>query len=287
VTIQENAMSSPIRYEVEGNRADIVISRPTKLNAITADMMRSIVEFVRRAGADDDIKVIVIRSVGSVFTAGFDIADPDNFAGAEDEPVRSRIASLAEKAAWMSDLFHAAKPTIIQIQGACVGIGAMMLLVADFALVSEDAAVGFPEERFGSAGSTWAYPFLILSVGIKRANEILMTGRRLDAREITDMGLANQVIPRGHLETATTELTRALCSLPRDGIAANRAAKRLAVGTLGYDNCFTAHAPFHGAAERIERSADEYDFMQSVRDHGLQVAVAERNSVFHGPWWGW
>ncbi len=66
--------------------------------------------------------------------------------------------------------------------------------MCDFAVATTDAGIGLPEERLGSAGATWAYPFLILNVGLKRANEIVMTGRRFSAEEARQMGLVNRVV---------------------------------------------------------------------------------------------
>jgi enoyl-CoA hydratase len=276
-----------VRCERHGPRADVVISRPEKRNALTADMMREIVGHVSTAAADDDVKVIVLRADGPLLTAGFDIADPASFEGLDEEPVRSRIASISEKATWMRDLLQAPKPTILKVRGGCIGIGTMLLLVSDFAIVADDASFGFPEERLGSAGATWAYPFLTMSIGLKRATEILMTGRRLDAAEVERWGLVNQVVPLADLERSVDSLAEAICSLPRDGIAVNRAAKRLVLNQLGFDACFDLHGVVHPLAERLERGPDEYDFMRSVSHVGLAAAIKERNDRFDGRWWRW
>jgi enoyl-CoA hydratase len=276
-----------IGYAIEGSAAFVTLRRPEKQNALTGAMVREILDAVARAEADDDVKLIVLRGEGRSFCAGFDVTDPEDFEGAPGEPRRARIASLREKSEWMRRLLSAAKPLVVAVHGSCIGIGMYLLLVADFAIASDDAGIGMPEERFGSAGATWAYPFLILNVGLKRANEIVMTGRRLSADEAAQFGLVNRVVPRERLDAEVADLARALGSLPRDGIAVNRAARQLALASTGHLDAFAFHAAVHPLAEHLHREGDEFDFMRAIEKDGMRAALAERNRRFGGGWWGW
>lgn len=278
---------SAIAYATEGSTAFVTLRRPEKQNALTGEMVREIIAAVERAEADDDVKAIVLRGEGKSFCAGFDVSDPDDFEGAPGDPRRARIASIREKSEWMRRLLSASKPLVVQVHGSCIGIGMYLLLVADFAIASEDAGIGMPEERFGSAGATWTYPFLILSVGMKRANEIVMTGRKLGASEAEAMGLVNRVVPRERLEAEVADLARALGSLPRDGIAVNRAARQLALSFTGHMDVFGFHAAVHPLAERLQREPDEFDFMGAIEKDGMKSALEQRNRRFGGGWWGW
>jgi enoyl-CoA hydratase len=250
-------------------------------------MVREIPAAVERAERDDDVKAIVLRGEGKSFCAGFDVTDPSDFEGAPGEPRRARIASIREKSEWMRRLLVASKPLVVQVHGSCIGIGMYLVLVADFAIASEDAGIGMPEERFGSAGATWTYPYLILCVGMKRANEIVMTGRKLGAREAEAMGLVNRVVPRERLEAEVDDLAKALGSLPRDGIAVNRAARQLALSFTGHMDAFGFHAAVHPLAEHLRREPDEFDFMRQVEKDGMRSALEQRNHRFGGGWWGW
>ena len=276
-----------IDYSTEGSTAFVTLSRPEKQNALTGAMVREILAAVARAEADDDVKAVVLRGQGKSFCAGFDVSDPDDFEGAPGEPRRARIASLREKSEWMRRLLGSTKPLIVAVHGSCIGIGMYLVLVADFAIASDDAGIGMPEERFGSAGATWAYPFLILNVGLKRANEIVMTGRRLGAAEAAQMGLVNRVVPRDRLDAEVADLARALGSLPRDGIAVNRAARQLALASTGHLDAFTFHTAVHPLAEHLHREPDEFDFMRAIEKDGMRAALEERNRRFGGGWWGW
>jgi enoyl-CoA hydratase len=280
-------VTETIRLETVGPVAHLVLARPEKHNALTAAMVQSLLAGLERAGSDDSVKVIAVRAEGVAFCAGYDIADPADFQGAEGEPLRSRIKEVDEKAEWMRRFLLAPKPLVMSVHGVCIGIGTYLALVADFVVASEDASFGLPEERFGSAGATWAYPFLIREVGLKRANEFVMTGRRFPAAEMLDLGLINKVVLSSELRSATDGLCRALTSLPRDGIALNRASKAMCLGSTGHLAAFSFHAGLHPQSERIQRLPDEFDFMAAVERVGMRDAIVERERRFGGDWWGW
>jgi len=276
-----------INLRITGPVARITIRRPEKHNALTPAMVRDLVAAVEAAGADDAVKVTLVDGEGPAFCAGFDIGDPEDFQGGVGERQRDRIASLEEKAQWMRSLFTARKPIILGVHGSCIGIGTYLVMVADFVVAADDAAFGLPEERFGSSGATWAYPFLILDVGMKRATEMVMTGRRFDAAEAHQMGLITRVVPRDRLAEDCEALVAAIVSLPREGIAVNRAMRNLALSFTGHMDAFAFHAVAHPLVERLPRDPEEFDFMAEVDRQGLHGAVAERNRRFGGPYWGW
>jgi enoyl-CoA hydratase len=276
-----------IDSQTDGPVATVTIRRPDKHNALTSAMVDDLVAAVERAGDDDDVKVVVLRGEGRSFCAGFDVSDPTDFEGAPGDPRRARIASVAEKAEWMRRLFASRKPVVAGIQGHWIGIGTYLLLVCDFAVASTDAGFGLPEERLGSAGATWAYPFLILNVGLKRANEFVMTGRRFSADEAREMGLVNRVVAPDALDATVADLARALSTLPRDGLAVNRAARQLATAHAGHQATFAFHAALHPLAEHLHREPDEFDFMRLVEAEGMRAAVSKRTEEFQGEFWGW
>lgn len=279
-------MTDPLVVHRDGTTLHIRLTRPAKHNAITGPMMSVILAAVGEAGSDDDVKAIVLSGEGPSFCAGYDISDPADFDGAAGAPLRARIAAVDAKADWMRALLHSPKPLIVSAHGLCVGIGTYLALVADFVIAADDASFGLPEERFGSAGATWAYPFLIREVGLHRANEIVLTGRRFAAAEFQRYGLVNRVVAATDLDATTASLCRALATLPRDGIALNRAVKALALATIGHTAAHAFHAAIHPLAEHLPRAAEEFDFMAAVRDVGMRAAIVKRNEVF-GDWWGW
>jgi enoyl-CoA hydratase len=276
-----------ITYDPDGAVARLTIRRAEKRNALTGEMMQQLLSHLDRASSDDDVKVVVLASEGPTFCAGFDISDRDAFDGAEDATRRSRVQAVSEKSEWMRRILTCRKPIIVSVQGPCIGIGMYLVLVADFAIAADRATFGLPEERFGSAGATWAYPYLMLDVGLKRATEIVMTGRSYTAAEAHAMGLLTRVVGDDDLGAAADDLAAALSSLPRDGIAVSRAVRELALAMTGHLDAFSFHAVAHPLTERLTREVDEFDFMAAIERDGMRAALEERSRRFGGGWWGW
>jgi hypothetical protein len=95
------------------------------------------------------------------------------------------------------------------------------------------------------------------------------------------------VVDADALEDATAGLAAAIASLPREGIALNRAVKHLALSVTGHLGAFDFHPATHPLAEQMQREPDELDFMALVARDGMRAAVEERNRRFEGDWWGW
>lgn len=277
-----------VTYEVEGNVATVALNRPKMHNALTDAMFDLVVEGLNRAAADDDVKCVVLKGNGKSFSSGFDLSDPDDFyGGAEDLGARFASRKLKLRAEVMRNILYTGKPTIAQVQNNCIGAGLYLVLVCNFAVASEDATFGLPEERFGSAGTTWLYPFVAAQCGLKKANELVMTGRKFDAHEAERLNLINKVVPNDELDAEVDELARAICSVPREGIASSRGVAHMSYDQLGYPGMFTLHYGMHPHAVMMERADDEFDFRKRISDVGLKQALAERDAAYSGRYWGW
>ncbi len=275
-------------YDVAGNVATIRLNRPERHNALTDGMFDRVVDLLARAGADDDVKVVVLRGEGKSFSSGFDMSDPDDFyGGAEEMGARFAVRKLKRRADIMREILYAQKPIVARVQGNCIGAGLYLVLVCGFAVASEDTVFGLPEERFGSGGTSWIYPYVLAQCGMKKANELLVTGRRFEADEAERLGLINRVVPATELDTEVDELARAVCSLPREGIATGRVVAHMSYDMLGYPSMFTPHYGVHPLVVMMERGPDEFDFRKRIAEVGFKKALAERDEIYAGRWWGW
>lgn len=277
-----------VRYETSDHVATISLNRPATHNALTDEMFDRILEGCRRASADDDIKCIVLRGNGKSFSSGFDLSNPDDFyGGAERKGARFAHRKLKYRAELMRDILYTDKPTIAKVHGNCIGAGLYLVLVCNFAIAAGDAVFGLPEERFGSAGTTWLYPFVAAQCGLKKANELVMTGRKFHANEAAQLNLVNRAVPKAELESAVAELARAICSIPREGIASSRGVAHMSYDVLGYPGMFTLHYGMHPRVVMMERGGDEFDFRRRVAEIGLKNALRERDEIYSGAYWGW
>jgi enoyl-CoA hydratase/carnithine racemase len=108
-------MSELIAYERRNSTAYLTLQRAAKQNALTGAMVEEILERLAFAGADDDVKSVVIQGEGPAFCAGFDIADPSDFQGRSAETLRSRLRSIEDKSDWMRRFLLSAKPLIVSV----------------------------------------------------------------------------------------------------------------------------------------------------------------------------
>lgn len=281
-------MIDEVRYERSEGVGTITLARPERRNALTDPMLDAVAELVRAADEDDDVRCVVLRGEGPSFCSGFDVSDPDDFyGGAETKGARFAVRKLRHRAEVMRDILYSLTPVVAEVHGHCIGAGLYLTLVSDFAVVSDDTVLGLPEERFGSAGTSWLYPFVASQSGLKRANELLLTGRRFSAEEAERWGLVNRVVPADHLADSVGELARSLAQLPRDGIAVGRTVAHLTYDMLGIGGAFVPHYASHPLIVRMQREPDEFDFHETSRRVGMRAAMAERDERFAGEWWGW
>jgi enoyl-CoA hydratase/carnithine racemase len=185
-----------ILTDVKDGILTITLNRPDKLNAFTGTMMTEMVDALKKAGEDDEVRVIVVTGAGRAFCAGADLsAGASTFDRAStskldwsDERIRDGggILTLA--------IFECLKPVIAAVNGPAVGIGATMQLAMDIRIASDTARFGFVFSRRGivpEAASSWFLPKI---VGISQALEWCFSGRVFDAQEALSGRLVKEVV---------------------------------------------------------------------------------------------
>ena len=214
-----------ILYDVRDRIATITMNRPERLNAWTPLMGRELYAAFQTAGADPDVRVIVITGAGRGFCAG---ADMENLRGIQsgrgsDGPSDPRGGAAGAVAAAPAP--HPAlatayayptcipKPVIAAINGAVAGLGFTHMLYYDLRVASERARFTTAFARRGLVaehGSSWMLPRL---VGLAHACDLLFSGRIIDAQEALAMGLVNRVVPQDELLSHVHETAVELATL--------------------------------------------------------------------------
>jgi enoyl-CoA hydratase/carnithine racemase len=184
----------------------IVLNRPDKRNAFNAELVTATGEALRAAAVDPDVRCVVVRGAGPMFSSGMDLGSLAALADGRDRLRPFRAACL--------EAFGAAeampKPVICQIHGACIGGALELALACDLRVVAADAVVGMPETRIGLIPDVGGSSRLPQVVGLGRAKELIMTGKLIGGEEAERIGLANRVAPAAELDAATAELTAEL-----------------------------------------------------------------------------
>ncbi len=282
-----------ILYEKTGNIARLTFNKPEKMNAFTfvggGEDAQEIFSALKEAADDDDVKVLIIRGSGRAFNVGNDLTKVGFVYGMgtqkDDRRPSQRIRLKIDSEGLYKDalkiLYHP-KITISQIHGYCLGWGPVTGLQCDLAIAAEDAQLGFTEQRLGFAGVSRAFIMLIHAVGLKRARELLLSGRIISGKEAAEIGLVTKAVPPGKLEEEVEKTAQAMALLPRDGIAIGKAITHLTYEQMGFSTGLVAGYIGHTLFTNLRWEQDEYNFFRERRDKGTRTAMHKRDDRYKG-----
>jgi enoyl-CoA hydratase/carnithine racemase len=205
-----------LTYAVDGSTVVITLNRPERLNALTKRLEAELRTAVERAGRDAAIRAIVLTGAGRAFCAGMDMDDlevlPPEDIQAEEWMRPYDMNRRADYQTRYSYFPAAPKPIISAINGAAAGLGFVMALYSDFRLASEKAAFTTAFAKRGliaEHGIAWMLPRI---VGHANATDLLLSSRKIDAREALAMGLVQRVVAPEMLLPDALELARSLAT---------------------------------------------------------------------------
>ena len=246
----------------------LILNRPSKLNALSAELRDALTAAVAAAEADPGIRVIAISGSGRAFCSGYDLSEeaPDDVWGWR------RI--LAEDVAATLAIWRCPKPVIAQVHGFALAGGLELAMACDLVVASDDARLGEPEIRFGSAPVTLLMPFLI---GQKATRELLMTGDLVDAVEARRMGLVNRVVPADRLAAEVDDLAETLAKVEPDVMAPTKLMLNRAMEAAGFLAAVEAGLDLQSI---VNTSATARAFDEIVRRDGLKAALAWRDQRY-------
>jgi enoyl-CoA hydratase len=205
--VGSDAGSDVIQYEVEDHVATVWLNRPEVRNCVNWDLLTQLAAAVERAAADDDVRVVLFRGRGGTFCAGADL----NMLNGEFLATTTKSIELAQFSARTYDrIFNLPKPTIAVVEGYAVAGGFELMISCDFCIASTDAKIGdFHIRRalFGGAGPIYRLPRYI---GLRKAKELMMTGKLLSGQECYEWSLANVAAEPDQLEQAIADFVAPL-----------------------------------------------------------------------------
>lgn len=208
-------MSEEIECCERGGLMEIVINRPGKKNALTADMYREMTAVLADCSTRPDIGAVLFAGKGDAYCAGNDLKD---FA----KGPRGGEAAFA----FIRALAGFDKPVVAAVQGLAVGIGATMLFHCDLVYAAPDARFMMPFVNLGlvpEAGSSLLAP---ATMGHARAAAMLLLGEAMDAQTADRAGLLSSIVPAETLLDHARAKAAALIAKPPQALAATRRLMR-------------------------------------------------------------
>jgi 2-oxoglutaroyl-CoA hydrolase len=249
-----------LERDAERGVATVTLDVPGKLNRVSMRARGQLARLFAELGDDEAVGVVVLTGAGELFTAGGDIA---GFLEASPETL-SRLA-------WnVAAPERCPKPVIAKLRGYALGIGLELALACDFRVAADDVELGLPEVRLGMIPGSGGTQRLARLIGVGRAKDLIMRGRRIGAEEALALGLVGEVVPGGDLDAAVDRLVDELLALSPLALSV---AKR--VLNEAYD------APLHVGLE-LEGLA--YGLLRTTHDfrEGVEAFGEKRKPRFEG-----
>ena len=182
-----------ILYGKSAGVARITINRPDRYNAYSTACLEELAAALRDAAFDDSVGVVVLTGAGDrAFCTGGDVKE---YAETYVAAPRDYWKYMALFRAYIDAILSTGKPVVARINGIAVGGGNETVLACDLAVIAEHAYVGQVGVRVGSVACGGATQWLPITVGDKRAREMLFTNRPIPARLALEWGLVNRVAP--------------------------------------------------------------------------------------------
>lgn len=258
-------MYSTLVLDISGAIATITLNRPDKRNAISANMiaeLQTTLDEIERSHA----RVVILTGAGKAFCSGMDLemlAAIAQQSPAENQEDSRRLAKLFRR------IWSFPRPLIAAVNGAALAGGCGIATLCDFTLAVPEAKFGYTEVKIGFLPALVSV-FLTRQIGEKRARDLLLTGRIMEAAEAKEMGLVNEIVPAEKLLARAKELADLLISASPASLSR---AKRLMTS-----------AAAAGVDADLERAVMENARIRRTADfkEGLASFLEKRKPVWQG-----
>lgn len=183
--------STPLELTRKDGIARIRLARPGQGNTIDLAMAKALMDAAAECDADPEVRCVLLSAEGKLFCGGGDV---HAFADAGEGAAQLIKAITSHLHAAIATFLRMEKPLVTLVQGAAAGAGVSLAALGDVALASREAQFTLAYTAIGltpDAGSTWFLPRLI---GLKRAQELILTNRRVGAEEAAEIGLVTRAV---------------------------------------------------------------------------------------------
>jgi enoyl-CoA hydratase len=251
--------------ETRGHIRLLTINRPERMNALSPELSDALIAAFVEAGADPDVRVIVLTSVGGrAFCAGADLKAraQEDAEGKPFQPLLSRVQRYLYEV-----VYETIKPTIAALNGSAVAGGLELALACDMRVAAEHAMLGLPEAKRGK-GAHFANVMLPRMIPSGIAYEMLYLGEYIGTEDARRWGLINRVVPRGEALNEAMRMAEAICG---NAPVSLRRMKETAIRSNGLP------VP---AALRLNEGISPYSSEDRVE--GIRAYVEKRPAVWRG-----
>lgn len=273
-----------ITYETDDRLAFVTLNRPEKLNPLSHALRGEVYDAMKEAEANPDIGVIILKSNGRAFSAGYDL-QPDASEESDYTSHRSRMPDTGSTHPQHYDwsrhalmghwvIWELAKPVLAQIHGYCLAGATELTSMCDMRFVAEDARIGYPPVRaMGTMDMMWA-PWFMPPV---KAREFAYTGDWFTGEEMERYGWANYALPKEDLDEFVIKFARRLGHIDNDLLNYNKRAVNRQYEIMGIRTGLMSGTDVEAMSKHRPAASE---FGRRVREEGLKAALEWRDGPF-------
>jgi len=197
------APGATVLVRQDGPAGRLTLNRAEKRNALSLDLMQELIAALQRVSGSPETRAIVLEAAGPAFSAGHDLSEMIE----RDVPFFQRLFDVCTEL--METIHRLPQPVIAKVHGTATAAGCQLVAACDLAVAAESARFATPGVKIGLFCSTPMVP-LSRAIGRKRALDMLLTGRPIDAATALDWGLVNRVVPDDALDAEVDALVDAI-----------------------------------------------------------------------------
>ena len=255
-----------IKFEKQGAIAKIELNRPDAANGLNSLMASELKQVAQICDGDAELKVVVLSASGRFFCAGGDIKEMLS----HGDEVGTAIKSLADDLHSAISILSRMQPAlIVAVNGVAAGAGFSVALIGDIVLAAESASFTMAYTRAGLSPDGSSSYFLPRLVGLRKAQELMLTNHTLSAREAGELGLVTRVVADEALAEQADQLAAELAASARLSTAY---VKKLLLASAGND----LETQMELEGQLVSRCAASPDGRE-----GIQAFVEKRKPEFN------
>ena len=244
-----------LHLEIEGVRATLRFNRPAHYNALNELMSRELLQALQVVQEQESLRVLVLKGQGKAFHAGGDVKAFREAEAGISGYVRRTVTDFH---AFINELIRLPLPVVCAVNGVAAGAGFSIAMAGDVVIASTAARFTVAYSKLGASPDGGLSHFLVRLVGVRRAMDLYLSNRILNAAEALELGLVSRVVPADDFEA---EVEAAVESLAQGPTLAYAKAKQLFYQS--HDHPLDTQLNREG--ERIVASTGTDDFLEGIR----------------------
>lgn len=241
---------------------NLTLNRPDKSNAISigpGQMTEELIDALKEAEQDEEVKVIVIKGNGKNFCGGFDLSMVYRVYGGSPtvKPYQGTRLRVDEDhvVGIRRALFYCKKLLVTQIHGWCIEAGMYFAEASDISVASKDARFAHRGQRLAFGGVV-SMPIELVLGHTKKVVELLITGKTIRGDTAEEIGIITRAVEPEILDDEVRNLAAALCQIPSDAVMIGKMGRKTVYESLGLGN-FLNQAVFHTLATNLHYRPEE------------------------------